>query len=1128
MTHLSKQQLVRQIKKWGFKKNARSEEWKQITSVLGNRSRIGKQSEILLHGNQVDPKKLKKAISRYDFPSLREKFLTGPQTSRGSRTNTEPVSGSGPESCIHVLSPVQQVPEIHLMINLPSYQSHDLLKKTCKERKIPFGCVLIISDSRFFSNSISNTSSSLENDEESGTLLTRENRSIFMDINNEPDLIDSLPRPGEISPIAKSHHEGGSTSSFARAWEILPTRQLLENEDAYFLEKHDGEPSMNLNDMIRSDPMAASLFYVKHMIYLISNNMSNGKCFVDWIIAQQIEQEFSKLIKTKTPTFAAMAPNMLYWAVCKGSLDLLKAALKHGISLNEPIKSFDYPFNYQTPLVLSIIRKQQHVAEFLVLAGADVNCRAELDFDTDSDSDDEFENSSIPSHGGTPPPIWYAADFCMFELIPFLVEHDADPNLGAGQSSFQSTLTKAINRGADISIVQTLLDAGADPNGIDLSYGEASCLPLRAAVKRNEFDLFSLLLQKGAKINAPFEWGFEGLFHHVSKMDRWAKGCLSSILATAIEVKNRRTDTFLGEREYDNRILDALLEAGADITPKTPIPFVLDFHHNWTPLQMAASHGDIEMVKCLLSSGVPVQNDPKHGMSALACAAGGGYVDIMRLLIENGADVNLPAIVKGSRTALQAAVGNGSLAAIDIILGAGADPNAAAADEIGERAVFLAVSHKNPAALSRLVKAGATISEGFESFSLLGVAVEKKNWGLIHYLLEFGININHLSGKYKYHPLKMAIRNGDQQLVRLLIERGAEMHCSMISLAVQREDTEMVQLLHSEGVPLESEDGQDMALEDAIVPALPEMTKMLLRLGADANKPLSARCTGYREFSKKVYLNTMAPLKFAIHNMEYIDEDSDITSVCKALIAAGARVNETDGLGNKCSCVGEEPSSERSTCEVCEETCLCAALIYDLGDLARLLLQNGADVHLRSPCGTTPLQAAAAKGNLQMLQELLDRGANINVSAAGTRGRTPLQAAAQKGSLACVRVLIERGANVNALPATNRGVTALQASAINGFLVITKMLLEAGADVGATAAEINGRTAIDGAAEMGRLDTLQLLLDNYHGDVPLSVLCDSATVFARRQRHTAVVQFLQEYKSGHGFTGQNAGEQFEI
>ena len=97
-----------------------------------------------------------------------------------------------------------------------------------------------------------------------------------MDIDHELDPTDSLPWPWEISSLTEARNETDPTNSLAQPWELISTKQLPER-DAYFLERSGVEPTRNFHDITQLDKMAASLFYVKHMIYLISNNMSDGE-----------------------------------------------------------------------------------------------------------------------------------------------------------------------------------------------------------------------------------------------------------------------------------------------------------------------------------------------------------------------------------------------------------------------------------------------------------------------------------------------------------------------------------------------------------------------------------------------------------------------------------------------------------------------------------------------------------------------------------------------------------------------------------------------------------------------------------------------------------------------------------
>ncbi len=54
-------------------------------------------------------------------------------------------------------------------------------------------------------------------------------------------------------------------------------------------------------------------------------------------------------------------------------------------------------------------------------------------------------------------------------------------------------------------------------------------------------------------------------------------------------------------------------------------------------------------------------------------------------------------------------------------------------------------------------------------------------------------------------------------------------------------------------------------------------------------------------------------------------------------------------------------------------------------------------LHRLKSTGRTALQAACEKGNLELIQLLLDVGADVNASPAEEYGRTALQAACEKG-----------------------------------------------------------------------------------------------------------------------------------
>lgn len=107
-----------------------------------------------------------------------------------------------------------------------------------------------------------------------------------------------------------------------------------------------------------------------------------------------------------------------------------------------------------------------------------------------------------------------------------------------------------------------------------------------------------------------------------------------------------------------------------------------------------------------------------------------------------------------------------------------------------------------------------------------------------------------------------------------------------------------------------------------------------------------------------------------------------------------------------------------------------------------LLDQPEPYVNVRDISRRTPLHDAAHQDNLNIVQELILHGADVN--AADEYGATPLHDAAEAGRLAMVEELLKASARVNALDGHGRSPLVL--SAQNGQIEIVRALLKEGAD----------------------------------------------------------------------------------
>ena len=147
-------------------------------------------------------------------------------------------------------------------------------------------------------------------------------------------------------------------------------------------------------------------------------------------------------------------------------------------------------------------------------------------------------------------------------------------------------------------------------------------------------------------------------------------------------------------------------------------------------------------------------------------------------------------------------------------------------------------------------------------------------------------------------------------------------------------------------------------------------------------------------------------------------------------------------------------------------------------EIVQLLLERGADVNAEGE-EENALQAASHKGHKEIVQLLLERGADVNAQG-GIYGNA-LKVASDNGHKEIVQLLLERGADVNAQ--AGGGGNALQAASDSGHKEIVQLLLERGADVNAQGGQYGN--ALQAASGSGHKEIVQLLLERGAGTVEL-------------------------------------------
>ncbi|GMU93072.1 MAG: hypothetical protein AMXMBFR4_21300 [Candidatus Hydrogenedentota bacterium] len=119
-----------------------------------------------------------------------------------------------------------------------------------------------------------------------------------------------------------------------------------------------------------------------------------------------------------------------------------------------------------------------------------------------------------------------------------------------------------------------------------------------------------------------------------------------------------------------------------------------------------------------------------------------------------------------------------------------------------------------------------------------------------------------------------------------------------------------------------------------------------------------------------------------------------------------------------------------------------AALKGDIQTVRRMLEADPSLIHARTPLEKTPLHQAITSGNDELIQFLIERGADVN--ARDKTGLTPLHVAAWWMATRRARQLLDLGADIHAVDVF--GDTPLHTAAMHDRAAMCRFLIEQGAD----------------------------------------------------------------------------------
>ncbi|KAH7019752.1 ankyrin repeat-containing domain protein [Ilyonectria destructans] len=703
------------------------------------------------------------------------------------------------------------------------------------------------------------------------------------------------------------------------------------------------------------------------------------------------------------------------------------------------------------------------------------------------------------------------------DVVALLIKNGADTSIGShehGSSLYQAALV------GDTSTVMTLLGAGADINELQDSDGTA----LYAASLRGSVPLVELLLRKGADVNKggrgefgyPISVAAAGGHAQVVRILTEA-GAEVNVLGghrgvTALEaaVESRDMATFL-----------AVLETGADPN-REGSQYRNCFHAAiWT--------GETEMAKILLDRDVEFED-------VAFLTAVGLYNDhpyfLERLLERNG---NLDAWDKSDGSALHKAVKEKSPGAFTLLLNKGAYIDAMAEDgsvlfyvikqQMFDAAKDLLHRGANPnrftktqtpftlaifhACIDRellgladlLLDKGADVNGG-NGLAVYWAAMFDESGYVLRYLVKKGANLDLVNYREECTALQGVAKAGTKAMFNLLLELGADINGPLgdegyvIHYAIRSTDESMVKHVLDRGATIDDSVEHCSSIQKAASGNRGFLVQLLLDHGADIRACSPAEAMGSWKKDKATYRLLIERGGVLKHSdagpfVELIEDDA--MEDVKEMLA--------DGMDPNCHTTHQSPILEAATTGQKDIVELLLSFGADINyapdevynaltgsclssdmDMAKFLLEHGADPNALSQECVSPLSAAAStEGNIELVELLLEHGADLHTAGEYTfqqvisgdeeiltclfaqpmtatqRERylnAALQHAVHWAVLDLVVWLLDQGANPNyrggdfgcPLTAAVSNMHVCEASEMNNRHLILDLLLERGAD----------------------------------------------------------------------------------
>ncbi|CAG8960230.1 hypothetical protein HYFRA_00012749 [Hymenoscyphus fraxineus] len=624
-------------------------------------------------------------------------------------------------------------------------------------------------------------------------------------------------------------------------------------------------------------------------------------------------------------------------------------------------------------------------------------------------------------------------------LSQYAVEYWGDHVVNALNAAVEEYAFEFLNDGNLTSAAAQIAKYASSPYSFSWEYEEPSRVP--GIIRAANFGLDSLI-QRLLKLGNSVEGkGYDG---ETALYVATAKGNVSTVslllksdadmTVTSFE---GRTPLYCAAANGHDQVVQLLLENGADFQAKV----------DWfgqTALHGASQEGHLTTLKLLVQKGADLEAKDARGETVLCVASGAGHLAIVQLLLENGAD--LEAEYASGQTALFAASEAGHLAIVQLLLENGADFEPK--NKYCETALHVA-SRKGHLAIVQLLLENGADSEAKDACgrTVLYAAVANGHLATVQLLLENRPDFEAKDTRGKT-VLVTAIEKGHLAIVQLLLENGADSEAKdtcgrtvLYKAVANGHLATTVQLLLENGADVHATCNQGKTALFRV--KYDDVTELLLKYGANINhqdelgrtplhlaarlEPLYGVYDGFKIIS--LLLDQGADLDAVDSEGKTAGYFTCVEAAMKLMVSRGLNIDHADENGKTIlHCFSDRRRrnsigiiglllNEGADIHVRDTKGRTALYYAETGDVVQLLLKHGAQVQVRDNAGDTPLHVAASRvgreyrhgvrESVKELTILLEAGADV--SARNNFNQTALY---NVRSTEILQLLVRHGAGI--------------------------------------------------------------------------------------------------------------------